>query len=231
MRRGANRSSGWLVCVVVVVFVATWPASARANGFIDLWLTPDQQAQRELDAGEYAAAAGRFRDPMRAGLAWYRAGEFERAAQAFGRSAAPEAHFNRGNALVLQGAYDEAIAAYEQALAGRPEWTEAIENRTLAELRKARLAKRDDAGGTGGQLAADDYVFDDAPAKSSGSSEETETTEGGDGPMTDDRLRELWLRRVQTRPADFLAARFERQLQLRAEEAEGAGEGTAEEAR
>ena len=52
--------------------------------------------------------------------------------------------------------------------------------------------------------------------------QDTETSEGGGGPMTDDRLRELWLRRVQTRPADFLAARFERQLELRAEEAEGA---------
>jgi len=225
MRRALGRSSAWLAGVG---FVALLPGVARADGLLDLWLTPDQQAQRALDAGDYTAAAARFSDPMRVGLAWYRAGEFERAARAFGRSATPEAHFNRGNALVLQGAYDEAIAAYEKALAIRPEWTEARENRSLAELRKARLAKRDDAGGTGGKLAADDYVFDNAPAESSGSSQDTETSEGGGGPMTDDRLRELWLRRVQTRPADFLAARFERQLELRAEEAEGAGQGAGD---
>ncbi len=209
-----------LLCLSCACLVVLTPASARADWLLDLWLTPDQQAQRAFEAGEYATAAVRFSDPMRAGLAWYRAGEFERAARAFGRSAAPEAHFNRGNALVLQGAYDDAIAAYDQALALRPEWTQAGENRALAELRKARLAKRDDAGGTGGKLAADDYVFDSGPAKPPGSSQDTETTagEGGDGPLTDDRLRELWLRRVQTRPADFLAARFERQLQLRGEE-------------
>ena len=215
MRHLSGRVPVWISCVALVSLL---PATAQAGWLLDLWLTPDQQAQRALEAGDYAAAAALFSDPMRVGLAWYRAGEFERAAQAFGRSTSPEAHFNRGNALVLRGTYDEAIAAYDQALAGRPGWTEAYENRTLAELRKTRLAKRDDAGGTGGKLAADDYVFDSTPAKPPGSSQDTETTEGGeDGPLTDDRLRELWLRRVQTRPADFLAARFERQLELRAE--------------
>lgn len=216
MRSASGRLSRAIALMALVLLT---PASARADWFLDLWLTPDQQAQRDLEAGEYAAAAARFSDPMRVGLAWYRAGEFDRAAQAFGRSASPEAHFNRGNALVLRGAYDDAIEAYDQALARRAEWPEALDNRRLAELRKARLAKRDDAGGTGGKLAADDYVFDSAPAKPPESPGDTETTAGGDdGPLTDDRLRELWLRRVQTRPADFLAARFERQLQLRAEQ-------------
>lgn len=45
----------------------------------DLWRTSDQQAQRLFEAGDYAAAATRFTDPMRIGVAWYRAGEFERA--------------------------------------------------------------------------------------------------------------------------------------------------------
>jgi Ca-activated chloride channel family protein len=37
---------------------------------------------------------------------------------------------------------------------------------------------------------------------------------GGD-PLSDDQLRALWLRRVQTEPADFLRAKFAYQLQER----------------
>ena len=37
---------------------------------------------------------------------------------------------------------------------------------------------------------------------------------GGD-PLSDDQLRALWLRRVQTKPADFLRAKFAYQLQER----------------
>jgi Ca-activated chloride channel family protein len=202
----------------VTVFVGV-SGTARAEGWIDLWLTRDQQAQRAFDAGDYLDAAMLYSDSMRAGVSLYRAGEFERAAQTFGRVDTPEAHYNRGNALVIQGMYDAAIAAYDQALAGRPEWAEAVENRALAEIRKARLATTgDDAGGTGGQLAADDFVFDDQPALKTGSGNEQVLEEGADGTMNDERLRELWLRRVQTRPADFLAARFYRQLQIRRED-------------
>lgn len=198
-----------------VLVLALWPALVQAHGWRDLWLTPDQQAQRLFDAGDYAAAAARFSDPLRIGVAWYRAGEFERAAAAFGQLASAEGHFNRGNALLLQGAYDEAIAAYEQALAQRPDWLLASDNRELALARKARLAPaEDDAGGTGGMLEADEIVFDDSGRTSQAKGEQT--SEGGPG-LTDAQLRDLWLRRVETRPADFLRARFARQLQLQSE--------------
>ena len=63
----------------------------------NLWFTPDQQGHRLLEREDYAAAAKTFRDPQRRGVAWYRAGEFEKAEQAFARQATPEAEYNRGN--------------------------------------------------------------------------------------------------------------------------------------
>ena len=54
-----------------VLVLALWPAMVQAHGWRDLWLTPDQQAQRLFDAGDYAAAAARFSDPLRIGVAWY----------------------------------------------------------------------------------------------------------------------------------------------------------------
>jgi Ca-activated chloride channel family protein len=214
MRR--SRLGGAWISWLAILFLS--PSVAQAGWLLDLWLTPDQQAQRAFDAGDFERAAGLYRDPLRAGVALYRAGDFERAAWTFGHADSAEAHYNRGNALLLLGLYDAAIAAYDQALARRAEWVEALENRTLAEQRKARLEfSGDDAGGTGGKLAADDYVFDAGPSSGGDSGEEQVLEEGAGDPMSDERLRELWLRRVQTRPADFLAARFARQLQLREE--------------
>jgi Ca-activated chloride channel family protein len=198
------------------LLLALSPAPVQALEWRDLWLTPDQEAQRLFDTGDYAAAADRFTDPMRSGVAWYRAGEFERAAAAFGQLVAAEAHYNRGNALLFQGAYAEAIVAYDQALVKRPDWGLAVENRKLALARKQRFAPaEDDAGGTGGKLGADGIVFDDSGRTDRAKAEQA--VEGGAAGLTDAQLRELWLRRVETRPADFLRARFARQLQLQAQ--------------
>ena len=186
-----------------------------AQRWHDLWLTPDQRAQRLFDAGDPAAAAARFTDPMRIGAAWYLAGEFERAAAAFGQLASPEGEYNRANALLMQGKYDAAIAAYDQALQRRPGWKIAIDNRDLAVARKERLAPpEEDSGGTGGMLEADEIVFDDTgrTEKAKG----TQVSEEG-AALTDAQTRDLWLRRVETKPADFLRARFARQLDLQRE--------------
>ena len=192
--------------------------SGCAGDWSDWWLTSDQQAQRMADSGDHAAAAQLFSDPMRSGTQWYRAGEFERAAAEFGRLASADAYFNRGNALVLHGKYEDAIQVYERALRMQPNWPEAEENRQLAEVRKARLERPDDdAGGTGGMLEADEIVFDLDANSGPTQGEQTVDEEGG---LRDDQLREMWLRRVETRPADFLAARFAYQFALQAEAAD-----------
>jgi Ca-activated chloride channel family protein len=190
-------------------------SGAVAAWWKGLWRTPDQQGQLLFDAGDYAAAASRFTDPMRIGMAWYRAGEFDRAAAAFGQLTSVEGLFNRANALLFQGKYEQAIAVYDQVLAQRRGWQPAVGNREIAVARKARLAPpEDDAGGTGGMLSADEIVFDTTGRTKNAKGEQT--TEGG-GVVSDAAMREMWLRRVQTHPADFLRARFASQLQLRQE--------------
>ena len=54
------------------------------------WFTPDQQGDRLMGRKAYAEAAKRYRDPLRIGTAYYRAGEFKEAAQAFGRIRVPK---------------------------------------------------------------------------------------------------------------------------------------------
>jgi len=198
-----------MICIFALAFaVGVWWSWASANwSFIRLWITIDQQGQRLFQRGKYAEAAERFEDPMLQGAAFYRDGQFEKAAAVFGRVDTTESAFNRGNALVMLGKYEAAISSYDQALQSRSNWKEAVNNRRIAQLRLNKLKPpEDDHGGTGGKLEADEIVFDDRPNKSSGKQEQTEM--GAGEPLSDEELRAIWLRRVQTKPADFLKAKF-----------------------
>jgi Ca-activated chloride channel homolog len=201
----------WHFALLALLIVAlcgalSWAWSAAGGAFANLWLTPEQQGEHLLAQGRYAEAAQRFRDPLWQGAALYRAGQFKEAAAAFARVASPEAVFDRGNALLMHGKYAEAIASYDKALQLRPNWPEAQANRALAEARRKQLAPPDDnAGGTGGQEKADEYVFDDRPQQS-GDKKDVEVVAGEN--LSNDQVQALWLRRVQTKPADFLRAKF-----------------------
>jgi Ca-activated chloride channel family protein len=211
MKSTLQGKSFWYLARLALLILAlggalVWAWSAAGGMFANLWLTPDQQGQRLLAHGRYAEAAQNFRDPHWQGVALYRAGQFKEAAAAFARLDIPEAVFDRGNALVMLGKYAEAIASYDHALQRRPDWPEARANRALAEARRQRLAPpQDDAGGTGGQVKADEYTFDDRPQQSS-DTREVEVVAGEN--LSNEQVQALWLRRVQTRPADFLRAKF-----------------------
>lgn len=191
-----------------------YTSSALAFEWIDLWFTPDQQGQNLMDKGEYERAADKFTTPEKIGAAQFLAGNFEIAAAVFGRSDSAEASYNRGNSLVMLGQYDAAIEAYQNALRKRADWPEAQQNLSIATLRKQALAPPDDDfGGTGGQLKADEIVFDDSGRLNKSSSEQV--MDATDQQLGEDEMRALWLRKVETRPADFLAVRFNFQLATR----------------
>ena len=161
----------------------------------------DQQGQRAFEQKDYADASERFTDPMWKGVALYRAGDFKEAQTIFARMDTAEAHFNRGNCLVLLGKYDEAVTSYNRAIDRRGGWSEAEDNRAIAAAR-AELTKQE-GGDMGDQtLGADEIVFD----KTKPGGQETQLDEGG--PVDDSSMQALWLRRVQTRPADFLKSKF-----------------------
>jgi len=202
-----------LLSVIAMIALAHTP-QAYALDWADLWWTADQQGQRLMDQGEYQQAAEKFTTPDRIGAALFQAGEFESAASVFGRSGTAEAAYNRGNAHVMLGDYDAAIEAYQSALGKQPQWPEAEQNLQIARLRKQALAPpEDDYGGTGGMLEADEIVFDQ-PGRVNNSSGE-ETIDAADQQLGEGEMRALWLRKVETRPADFLAARFNYQLAIR----------------
>ena len=189
---------------------------AGAVTWIGLWLTPDQQGQRLMNRGEFQTAAETFRDPIRQGVAWFRAGEFEKAELAFARMATPEAEFNRGNCLVMRGKYDAAVERFDRALELHPGWQDAQINRSVA-VARAKLVER--TGGDMGdqQIGADEITFNN---KKNAGGQDTKVDDSK--AMSDSTMQALWLRRVQTNPADFLKAKFAYQLAIG--DREGGGE-------
>lgn len=193
----------WLLmatALVLLLGLGTWLD-------VDFWSTPDGRGDRLLRAGRYAEAAEVYQDPVRQGVARFRAAEFDKAAAAFARGSTAEAAYDRGNALVMRGKYDDAIASYDRALSLRPNWSDASDNRSIAVIRRDRL-KLHGGDESGGQMKPDAIVFDKNKPPAG-----TPTTEvAGGEPLNDEQIRALWLRNVQTRPADFLRAKFAYQL-------------------
>jgi Ca-activated chloride channel family protein len=183
-----------------------------ASAWSALWFTPDQQGRRHFERSQFVKAAETFHDPLWQGVAWYRAGEFRKAAQALARRDTPEAHYNQGNAQVMLGQYEAAMACYDSALERRPGWREATENRALAAARAKAL---DIEGGnmTEGKLGADKILFDSGKK---GPDAQTVEIAGGKV-LSDQEIQALWLRRVHTSPADFLKAKFAYQEAVRAQ--------------
>lgn len=123
---------GWLG-VLLLTALAPTPRPAEALEWRDLWLTPDQQAQRALAAGDARGAAERFKNPAWKAAAEYQAGEFEQAAKRLEALDTPPSHYNRGNALARQGKLEDALKAYDRALQLAPGDEDVAYNRKLVE--------------------------------------------------------------------------------------------------
>lgn len=137
---------GWLGAWLLLVLIPA-PEPAHALEWRDLWLTPDQQAQREFQAGHPDQAAQRFQNPEWKAAAEYKAGQYEQASKSLAKFATTDGQYNRGNALANQGQYEQAIRAYEQALKLDPDNRDAEYNKKLVEeaLRKQEQQDKQDS--------------------------------------------------------------------------------------
>ncbi|MCB1717738.1 MAG: VWA domain-containing protein [Candidatus Competibacteraceae bacterium] len=122
---------GWLFVLALLCLPLPRPASALE--WSDLWLRRDQQAAQALTQQNAEQALQLATDPWQRGTAAYRLGDYEQAAEQFARMPDAAGHYNRGNALALAGRLQEALAAYSEALALQPDFTEAQANREQVE--------------------------------------------------------------------------------------------------
>jgi Ca-activated chloride channel family protein len=203
MKRHLTFSTAMLAIGALLLLWGTWH-------YPHFWRTADQQGDALAHDGKFDAAAKAYDDPWRIGWAQYRDGEFADAAQTFARVPGAIGAYNQGNAHLMHGQYDAAIASYDRALSFRPDWPDAVENRALAVARRDRIAAAaKDEGLEGTDEKPDDIVFD---AKGDNPKDKPIELSGGDA-LSDEALQATWLRRVQTTPGDFLRAKFAYQAQ------------------
>jgi Ca-activated chloride channel family protein len=201
----------WLwtgAALIVLCMVLSLAVLAQRTGWRGLWATPDQRGAWLLWHGRFDEAAAAFQDPVWRGVALMRGGQFKQAAQSFATASTPEALYDRGNALVMLGQYPDAVAQYDAALSLRPGWPDAVANRALAQARADRFAHLQGEQADE-EKAAPDEVYRRNRKREHGTPPNAQAASA----MSDGAIRALWLRRVQTRPADFLRARFAYQLQ------------------
>lgn len=163
--------------------------------------TADQKAYSEYQKGSYVQAAEQFSDPMWRGVCYFKEGDFKKAVSVFSGIQSAEGFYNHGNSLVMLGKYADAITSYDKALALGPH-DDAEFNRMVA---KTRMEALDFEGGnmTDGKIGSDGITFEKGTSSDDAGEE---VVEGG--PLDDAQMREVWLRKVQTKPADFLKSKF-----------------------
>ena len=119
----AFRRGGALALVAVCLLLPLQPSLAADPGLEQgAWRRADQAAHVRSVEAEAA----------------YRAGDFETAARGWAGLPGADAAYNRGNALARAGRYEEALAAYDEALEAAPGMADALANRAAVEAAMRR---------------------------------------------------------------------------------------------
>jgi Ca-activated chloride channel family protein len=121
-----------LLCVALLLMLPL-PKNSYALGWQDLWQTKDQQAQQAYKKQDYVKAAEQFENPDWKAAAHYKAGEYDKALESLKSSKSESSAYNLGNALAKAGQLEEAVKAYEKALAVNPNNTDAKHNKEVVE--------------------------------------------------------------------------------------------------
>ncbi len=134
---------GVILCVFLLPLFSLYTPNTQAVELKDLWLTPNQQANNALATGDNEVAAEKFTHPEWKAAASYRAGQFAEAAELLSDINTADAHYNRGNALARANKLDDAITAYQKALAIEPDMLDASDNKALVEALKKQQEQQE----------------------------------------------------------------------------------------
>ena len=206
---------------------------AQAGLWDDLWQRRDQQAQQALREERPGEAASLARNPAIAGEAWYRAGEYQRATEAWSALDLAASHYNRGNALALAGDFPAAAQAYQRALDYRPDFEDALYNKALVEQIQEQQEQQQQSQDGEGEDENEQSDAEQQPSDQQGEQGEPQQGEGegdseqqesegaeqqpgkpGEEQMAqawseeDAQAMEQWLRRIPDDPGGLLRRKF-----------------------
>ena len=139
---------GWILSLVLAFNISSInfveakddnEAASESNNFkwLDLWQTPDQQAYALARQQQHSQAAKKFENPNWKGVAEYQAGDYQPALETLSglatKNNSDTAHYNHGHALARNKQLDDAIAAYDKALAINPNMENAKQAKAIIE--------------------------------------------------------------------------------------------------
>ena len=224
--------------LVLLLFLLPVAEPVYAFGWEDLWLTRDQQAQRELDNDNAMEAGELFEDPVWRAVAKYRAAEYGPSAAGFGNQEDIENLYNLGNALARLGEIETAIDAYEQVLEVDPDMEDAIYNRDLLKdiIEQNQDAQDGEQGnqdasesGGGGQQSEGQSQSDQSGEDAATGEQGAEGQQGESSVRDQDNVNQEDLEAIQ---AELERAAQEAQQQSgEAQESEGMSQADAEQMR
>lgn len=218
---------GYVLSIFLVFLIPTFKLEAKPT--LDYFKNSEELGKQAMEEGNYETAIQEFKDPYRAGVAYYRAGNFEEAEKMFLASSREEvslsATYNLGNSLAQQQKFKEAIAAYEDVLKRCPEHMEAQEN---LELVKALMQEQESSQSE--NKDSEDSKDKDKESKEDSSSDQGDKEEDSDSsdlnegkPKSDedadskeeessksqeDQDADLWLNQISNDPKTFLKNKF-----------------------
>jgi Ca-activated chloride channel family protein len=108
---------GWTVqwCILIFATLSLSSCGLKSKN-PDWWYTKDYQGQMLENSGKYSDAADRFDDDKHKAVAYFKAGNYEAAADLFALDSTAAGSYNRGLALTKLGRFDAAEDAFKNAI-------------------------------------------------------------------------------------------------------------------
>lgn len=200
---------------VVFIMSMLMVTTANAWNWHALWQSKNHQAQHLMKSGQFEQAEQIFeRDDWRATAA-FRAGHYERAAHLYQKLQTADAYYNQGNALAHLQQYQQALQAYNKALALDKNHQDARYNRDIVQKllqKQSSSSKQSSSANSKTQPQSPQnlpnqsksQVMDQKPAAQQPSKAEPSKPNSADAPQTK-KATSSPLQPQQTKPAQSKA--------------------------
>ncbi|MEN8117177.1 MAG: VWA domain-containing protein [Bacteroidota bacterium] len=112
---------GWMIQYSWIPLLFLMSSCTGSLSWENMWYSKDYQGQKLYNEENYEEAGHTYESSLHQGVAYYKAGNYDAAAQAFAKDSSANSLFNLGLAYTQMGRYDEALEVMELAAEKDPE--------------------------------------------------------------------------------------------------------------
>ncbi len=198
---------------LLVLFALLYPTQV-----LDYFVTKDQQGRWYFEKQDYRKAAEHFQNPLWKGTAYYLNEDFKLAQEYFSRIESTEGLFNMANSLAHERNYVLASRVFEQILSQHDNHEAALNNKKILrkimdEINMFSASQQAESGDSSRELGDEPQTAEGTETQLYKEQMVEDTKHAtADEILQDGSINEMWLRRVQSDPANFLAIKFNMQL-------------------